>query len=106
MLTEIKGCTDNNSKAKGVQLTYGVWNNGAVSDKVSLTSFGDVSGADKPCTNLSLGEGDGIKSVVINYSDFVEAIAFITDSGQFQVVGTSTSSRSSEKKYGGTSLSG
>jgi len=36
---------------------------------------------------------------VINYSDFVEAIAFITESGQFQVVGTSTSSRSSEKTY-------
>jgi len=99
VLTEVKGCTDNNSKAKGVQLTYGVWNNGAVTDKVELTSFGDVSGRDKPCTSLSIGEDERIKSVLINYSTYVEAIAFITDKGQFQVVGTSTSSRSSEKAY-------
>ena len=25
VLTEVKGCTDKNKKAKGVQLTYGVW---------------------------------------------------------------------------------
>ena len=64
-----------------------------------MTSFGDVSGRDKPCTSLSIGEDERIKSVLINYSTYVEAIAFITDKGQFQVVGTSTSSRSSEKAY-------
>ena len=65
VLTKVEGCSDNRGRVASVQVTYGLWKNGKVTEQVSLSPFG---GSGKDCKSLNISEGDSIKKVKIVYS--------------------------------------
>ena len=66
MITSVKGCEFSSGNARGIQVTYGIWENGVVTNEIPLNEFGQVSGS---CTTLSVEEGDRIKTVSIIYTN-------------------------------------
>ena len=64
--TSSKGCKFPNDVAKSVQVTYGIWRDSKVTDKILLGAFGDLS---ESCESLDVVEGDRVKSLSIGYSN-------------------------------------
>ena len=86
VLTKVVGCQfGRNGAASSLQVFYGVWVNGQVTDEVGLNRFG---AATKQCNTLDVPEGDAIKKVSLRYgADAVSQVGFVTQNGGFMAVG-------------------
>ena len=85
VLTKVVGCQFGNGAASSLQVFYGVWVNGQVTDEVGLNRFG---AATNDCNTLDVSEGDAIKKVSLRYgADAVSQIGFVTQNGDFMAVG-------------------
>ena len=61
---------------ENVQVTYGVWKNGEVTEEVGLNYFGSLIDEDSEeyveptCDHLDVAEGDFIETVGLDYSTY------------------------------------
>ena len=85
VLTKVVGCQFGNGAASSLQVFYGVWANGQVTDEVGLNRFG-VTTSD--CNTLEVSEGDAIKKVSLRYgAEAVSQVGFVTQNGDFMAAG-------------------
>ena len=90
VVTSIKGCSSSNGSAQGIQMTFGVWSGSQVTNEISLTGLGDYEGGSS-CETFNIPQNDMITSLEIAYSSRVNAVSFVLESGNYFLVGASSS---------------